>query len=106
LTLPGLQGDLDVEFIVDTGFAGDLALPAPFVYRLDGTLKGTRPRMMADGRLASFPVYKATVDRDGEPRDVEVLVMDREPLVGTNLLRDYLLQVELAENGEVTAEPM
>ena len=29
LTLPGLKGPLDVEFILDTGFDGELALLVP-----------------------------------------------------------------------------
>ena len=31
LTLPGLQGPLEVEFIVDTGFEGGLTLPEALI---------------------------------------------------------------------------
>ena len=33
LTLMGERGPLDLEFIIDTGFNGDLALPEVFVAR-------------------------------------------------------------------------
>ena len=34
LTLPGEDGDLTAEFVVDTGFEGDLALPRSIVTKL------------------------------------------------------------------------
>ena len=34
--LPSQNGPLEIEFIVDTGFDGDLALPGPVARRLGG----------------------------------------------------------------------
>lgn len=35
LTLPGVGGPVAVEFIVDTGFDGELALPEALIWQLD-----------------------------------------------------------------------
>ncbi len=35
LTLPGQAGPLEIEFIVDTAFDGDLAVPSELALRLD-----------------------------------------------------------------------
>lgn len=42
LTLPGLNGPLSVEFIVDTGFNGDLALPEIVIRQLDTAILESR----------------------------------------------------------------
>ncbi len=39
-------------------------------------------------------------------RTAKVLVLASNPLVGTLFLRDYLLQIEMTEDGEVIAEPL
>ncbi len=38
LTLPGIQGEVEVEFIVETGFDGDLALPEILLNQLVATV--------------------------------------------------------------------
>lgn len=56
--------------------------------------------------VVKVPVYEAVVDWAGERWPAEVLVMEGNPLIGTQFLSDYLLQVEMAEGGDVTAEPL
>ena len=36
LSLEGIAGSIPIEFIVDTGFDGDLSLPLEVVHRLGG----------------------------------------------------------------------
>lgn len=50
LALPGRNGPLNVEFIVDTSFDGDLAVPDAVIAQLQATFAGDRPIILADGR--------------------------------------------------------
>ena len=112
LALPGRDGDpLDVEFIVDTGFDGDLTLPADIVRRLSAFPDGQRSRQLADGSTSRCDVYRLLLDREedeeGEaPGALEVLVINGNPLLGTQFLFEHLFLVEVTEGGEVSAEPL
>lgn len=44
--------------------------------------------------------------RRDHPRIHEALVLDGDSLVGTDLLRDTLLQIEMVEGGEVVVEAL
>ncbi len=111
LVLPGRDGgSLDVEFIVDTGFDGDLTLPADIVRRLSARPDGQRSRQLADGSSSRCDVYRLFLDLDEDedqaPGELEVLVINGNPLLGTQFLYDHLFLVEVTEGGEVSAEPL
>lgn len=106
LTLPGVTADLDVEFIVDTGFAGDLALPVHIINQVDGTLIGSRERKLATGQRFRCPSYEIMLDWNDELRSTEVLILEGDPLLGTVLLREYLIQMEMTEGGQIAIEPL
>lgn len=106
LTLSTADGPLEVEFIVDTGFEGDLTLPVHLARHIGGSPEGFSDRMLADGSLFRCPYYVTLVMWEGRPRRAEVLVLGSRPLVGTLFLGEHLLQVEMTEGGEVTAEPL
>jgi len=106
LSLPGLDGPLRVEFIVDTAFDGDLALPVHLISRLETTYSASRRVRLADGYESSqaYRQIKLTWDEDVIP--IEVLVMETTPLIGVLLMKDYLLQAEMQDGGEVSLEPL
>ncbi len=112
LALPARDGDpLDVEFIVDTGFDGDLTLPADIVRRLSAFPDGQRSRQLADGSTTRCDVYRLSLDREEDDEDaafgeLEVLVINGNPLLGTQFLYDHLFLVEVTEGGDVSAEPL
>lgn len=106
LSLPGLRGGMEVEFIVDTGFAGDLALPARLAGLLDAEMIGIRERSLANGQRFPCPSARVALEWFMEPRLTEVLVLEGDPLLGTLILSDYLLQMEMIEGGEVSIEPL
>ena len=64
---------LPIEFVIDTGFTGDLCLPPeavallrfPFIYDL--------PANLADNSDVLLPVHEAVVIWDGEEREVRVI---------------------------------
>ncbi|MGI4792065.1 MAG: hypothetical protein ACRYFS_24850 [Janthinobacterium lividum] len=106
LSLPGMQDRLDVEFIVDTGFAGDLSLPIRLINQTEVTLMGFRDRRLATGQEFRCPYCSIMLEWDGEVRLTEVLVLEGDPLLGTVLLREYLILVEMTDGGEISIEPL
>ncbi len=106
LSLPQIGAELDVEFIVDTGFAGDLALPAHLARLLEGTFSGLGERRLANGQHLNCRTYEIMLDWDDELRPTEVLILEGDPLLGTVILRDHLIQMEMTDGGELSVEPL
>jgi clan AA aspartic protease len=106
LPLRGPSGTLTVEFIVDTGFEGGLALPARLAGRLAGSPAGFTDRALANGMVVKVPVCEVIVEWGDEHRRVDLLVIEGNPLIGTDLLLESLLTVEVTQGGSVTAEPL
>ena len=106
LTLPGAEGAFEVEFIVDTGYEGDLALPGSLARQLDAQSSGFTKRALADGSIIVCPFLQLPLEWDGQIKLVQVLVLPGNPLLGTAFLKEHSLQVEVTEGGEVYAEPL
>ena len=86
LKLPVDTGHVSVQFILDSGFDGDLALPSKIIRQLDARPMFRSVRALGDGTLLECPVYQLDLDWDDEPRTVEVIVLEHNPLLGTILL--------------------
>jgi clan AA aspartic protease len=105
LCLPN-QRRVEVECVVDTGFAGALTLPPdlvaalglPFVIRMSANL--------ADDSNVMTPIYRATVLWHGVRQDVAVLAMGRRPLLGTVLLENSNLNIDFYEGGVVAIDEL
>ena len=106
LILPGLDGPIRVEFIVDTAFDGDLAMPAHLISRVEASYSASRRVRMADGYESNQEYRQVELAWDEDIIPIEVLVMDTTPLIGVLLMNDYLLQAEMQEGGEVSLEPL
>jgi clan AA aspartic protease len=104
LSLPGSTGPILVEFIVDTGFEGDLALPSNILRQLEAQPLFLSLRALGDGTLRECPVYQLAWEWNDEPRTVEVLALEHNPLLGTMLLEGCHLDVDMTEGGEVLIE--
>lgn len=94
--------DISIEFVVDTGFSGLLALPEgavaamglPYVHRI--------PAKLADGSIVLIAVHTATIVWKGIESEVRVLSMGERPLLGTGLLDGNELLAQFREGGPVT----
>jgi clan AA aspartic protease len=106
LALVGEEGVLTVDFILDTGFEGDLTLPGHLASRLGGEPTGFRRRALAGGSVGILPFYEARLEWGDGDRVAEVLLLEGQPLLGTTLMEGHLLQVEVTEGGEVSIEPL
>jgi clan AA aspartic protease len=106
LSLPGRNGPLSVEFIVDTGFDGELALPSALIGQLDASYSTERFVLLAANSPRRRPFYEVVLDGNGEPRVTDVMALDGNPLLGVELLSGNLLQIEMTDGGEVLLEPL
>jgi clan AA aspartic protease len=101
--IPGQPG-IEIEFVIDTGFQGDLCLPEAAVVALGLTFAQELDTSLADDSIRQVDVYLATIEWEGTTRDVEVLAMGRRPLLGTKLLADKELVAQFRPGGMVTID--
>ena len=93
-----------IESVIDTGFAGELSLPAsvvaalglPFVHQ--GFLK------LSDGTVVSAPVHRMVVVWDGAIRIVLVHATGGAALLGMGMLRDFDLRARCRPGGAIEIE--
>ena len=105
LRLPN-QGELSLEFIVDTGFTGFLTLPPKAIAALNLPFAESIPASLADDSEIQLPVYEAIILWNGTATEVRVLATGRRPLLGTALLQGQELVVQFVESGLVSVSDM
>ena len=93
---------LSVDFVVDTGFTGELTLPVSAVTALGLRFKQQTPTSLADDSSLLLDVHEAVILWNGEERRVEVIATGKRPLLGTALLEDTELVMQFREGGLVT----
>ena len=59
---------------------------------------------MADGSLIWTEVYSVLMDWDGVEREVEVIAVESEPLIGMTMLEGYDLFMSVKEDGIVRVQ--
>ena len=95
-----------VEVVLDTGFNGHLALPATAIQRLELPMGIRRPAVTATGDRVNLMTYRGAVMWDEQPRPVEVVEADSEPLLGMELILDSLVTLEVRYGGRITIDPI
>jgi clan AA aspartic protease len=107
LTVHGAGGQqVDVEVVVDTGYTGSLTLPSPIVTSLGLAWHSTGIALLADASVQRFDRYEGTVIWDGAPQYILIDGVETNPLVGTRLLADHDLRIQLIPGGSVTIEAL
>lgn len=96
----------DIEFLIDTGFAGEIKLSPYWVGTLRLPKLWNEEFTMADGRVSPYEIYAAECDWAGEKRLVEVVEMVGEPMIGIDLLRNFSLFLEVRDGGAVEIQPL
>ena len=104
LTVIGEQDTVEVDFIVDTGFGGALALPDEFLQRIGANYTGSDRYSLADGTVRRFGIAEVRIAEAEEERDFIVLAKEGRPLVGIDFFREQHLHMEVTEGGAVLAE--
>ena len=106
LTLQGHIGPINIEFILDTGFDGELSLPANILTQMQATFIKDETIMLADGSLSRRPVYRIEIEWDGQSRLTQVILLDNAPLMGIQLMDGKFLQAEMTDGGEVSLDDL
>jgi len=106
VSLPGHGAEFEVDFVIDTAFDGELALPSHLASSLDQINSGWRSYQLANGDIIVAPYCEIYLSWDGEPRRTEVAIIDGNPLLGVELLEGNLVQIEMTIGGEVHIEPL
>ena len=95
-----------IEAVLDTGFNGQIALPAAIIRRLELPEDIRIPAVTATGDRVSLKTYHGTVLWDGQPRSVRVVEADGEPLLGMELLLGNRVSLEVRGGGPVTIDSL
>jgi len=93
-----------IEVVVDTGFSGELALPPELIRSLGLEYIDDVSVALADRQARPVWAYEGVVSWQGRSRDVMVLDMGSEPLLGMALLLGSRLTVSCRPNGAVVIE--
>lgn len=92
------------EFVLDTGFDGDLSLPSRTLRGLAAAPEGEYPTELADGSRIMSYAWTASALWDGQTRPILIVESDGEQLLGMNLLWQNLITLEAKAFGQVTID--
>jgi len=100
------QPDILLDFVVDTGFSGFLALPQAAVSAMGLAYAFHTTVTLADETEAHLPVHSATVLWEGVEREVRVLAVGKRAALGTSLLDQYEITALFREGGPVSIDDL
>lgn len=90
------------EFVLDTGFAGDLLLPSDMLHQLRLRPGPEIIGALADGQEIRLNSWRGAARWHGRIRNILILEAEGEPLLGMNLLRGSRVTLEVTRGGPVT----
>jgi len=91
------------EFTIDTGYQGTLTLSEADCLALKLPWVKKASFQLADGKPIKCNVYRLTMEWDGRERDVEVMALADEPLLGATMFEGYKLCLDFG-NETLTIE--
>ncbi len=102
IALSGTAGNAEeFDATIDTGFTDYLTIPPTLVERLGLRYRESMSFELANGQLAAFDLYEASVLWDDTWREIIVAVADGGPLIGMALLHGFRLNIEVIDGGRV-----
>jgi len=93
---------VSVTAVIDTAFNGDLTLPSQLISALGFPSVGPTGAVLADGSVAGVQTYRGQLFWQGKTRAIYVLATEDDPLIGTSMLRDHSLHIDMVPGGKVT----
>lgn len=97
---------LEIELVIDTGFAGALTLPTLAVNALGLPFLQEMEANLADDASIHVDVHLASIIWHSEEREVAVLAMGQRPLLGTALLDGFHLGADFTHEGEAVIKAL
>jgi len=95
-----------MDALIDTGFNHELTLPPALVRSLDLEFVAPAQSTLAADVRINVDCYRAIVHWDGVDREITVLEMEGLVLVGTALLAEYRLTLDITPGGTIRIEPL
>ena len=95
-----------VEFVVDTGFDGFLALPATVIQRLGLERYGSTRVTFANGQQELCNTWHCRILWHDQPRDIVIFESRGEILLGMALLEGSQLNIQVRTDGAVVIEEL
>ena len=84
-----------VDVWIDTGFTGELVLPATMIDMLGLQPSGSVDAILADGSQVGLNTYTCVIEWFGNSKTLEVIANDGEcPLLGVGLLLGLQLRID------------
>ena len=93
-----------LETVLDTGFVGDLSLPASAIRRLGLVRAGSLNFVLANGESARLRTYHARALWHDRLLDIEVTETGDIPLIGVRMLRGSRVTMDMVPGGEIAIE--
>jgi len=91
-----------VEVRLDTGFTGDMTLPASAIEQLGFPFISITGFRTGTGQFADFDTYRGNILWHGRERVINVLESETLPLIGVGLLWGNNLSIDFTHGGNVT----
>ena len=105
LEIKGADGHkTEIKAVIDTGFTDYLTLPPETITSLRLVFRELSEFVLANGNLAAFESYTATVIWDGAEKSVMVLASEGGPLIGMSLLYGFRVILDVVDGGIITIE--
>lgn len=107
LTILDNQGTPNpIRLILDTGFTGQVLLPEWLVQRLGLTMDRFSHGRPVGDQYIRIPAGFATVIWEGIRRNVHVLQLGTEPLLGMDFLWNHRITIDAVPDGTVSVTPL
>lgn len=98
IKLANVPGTAPLDWLVDSGFNGDLMMPVKLIRKLRMPRKGFVPCELADGKIVLLPAYEWQIRLMKRRRRVSVIASNSSmPAVGLQLLVGTRLMIDLAQ---------
>ena len=95
-----------IQFVLDTGFTGQLLLPNRYMNRLGLSITEWIDARPATGDFVRVPYAEATIVWQGARRQAQILQLDSEPLLGMEFLWDHRITIDAVADGAVSITPL
>ena len=101
----GLNGNKIFLTLVDSGFNAEFSLPEAEAKNLGLRDTNTLMKINTASGSAFFKTYEGQILWRGLPRDIRVLGMGNQAMIGMSLLAGYVLKMEVWIDGRVAILP-